>query len=683
MSNPSPDLVIGIDFGTTGTAVAYANPTENKVYHVKNWPEGFKNYDKVPSMVAFEGRNLAAWGFGVLNLELESITNLNSYKLFKPLFNSPNRPDATEAKRCVCTFLEALHKHLQQELKGMLPEQTWDESKVKFLFSYPTTWDQETKERFSTAIEEAGYKKWGDQASLLSLDEAEASMLHYLNSASEYTLPKREDYIMVADIGGGTSDVSINKVVDLTGREAKLLPMVCDEGKYIGSTQIDDQFKDKLRLRLMDPYRERLRDKVDVQQLDAVVDSYLDAAVLHLEQSPVYVQQKHTYGQKAVGGKIQKPEFQLLLPDPSTIKEGVTGSAQDVRRGESIHKGEFFENAFSEQCSKIWNQCKLQMEEFEKMDKVDSGQMVKYVVLAGGLGSSAYIMAKLSQEFAVYAKSHKANPPTVIQIRDAEIAVCQGLVHDELRQLHGNPVWVYPAVASYGIEKAGNKNDIKWFLRYGDELKVPHGITIERHVDIAKLKALDLQLVKVTNPPPTGLIIKSADKEAWNQRAVPVRDISKWVKDLLPSDLKGRHRFSKKATLVIKAELSRELITMTLEYDKQQLSEKIFVLESWHKDPKVGKKGKTAPRSKAWKFNMSTSDKIAAGTLGLGIISGILLAVNQFRKKPEPTPVQVTVDDQKSDKKDGQDADKNVESENGISNSSIANDGGGVSGTVN
>ncbi|KAF5639360.1 actin-like ATPase domain protein [Fusarium sp. NRRL 52700] len=681
MSNPSPDLVVGIDFGTTGTAVAYANPAENKVHHVKNWPEGFKNYDKVPSMVAFKRRNLEAWGFGVMNLELESITNLNSYKLFKPLFNSPNRPDATEAKQCVCTFLEALLKHLQEELKGLLPGQIWDESKVKFLFSYPTTWDQETKERFSTAIEEAGYKKRGDQASLLSLDEAEASMLHYLNSASEHALPKPGDYIIVADIGGGTSDVSINKVVDLTGREAKLLPMVSDEGKYIGSTQIDDQFKDKLRLRLMGPYRERLRDKVAVQHLDTVVESSVDAAVLHLEQSHTYMQQKHTYGQKAVGGKIQKKnEFQLSLPDPSAIPTEATSPIEDRRLRMSIPKEEFFEEAFSQQCSKIWNQCKLQMEELEKMDNVDSGQMVKHVILAGGLGSSAYVMAKLSKEFVEYAESREADPPNVIQIRDAEIAVCQGLVHDELRQLHGNSAWVYPAVASYGIQKARNKNDIKWFLKHGDELNVPHDITIERHVDIAQLEALDLQLVKVTKPPPVGLIFKSADKEAWNQLAVPVRDISKW--DLLPSDLKGRHRFSKKATLVIKAKLSRELITMTLEHDKQQLSEKLFVLETWHKDPKVGKKGKTAPKSKAWKFNMSTSDKIAAGTLAVGIISGILLAVNQFRKKHEPT-VHVTVDDQKTDKKDGQGADQNVESQNDIGDSSTANGGGWGSGTVN
>ncbi|KAF5586244.1 ankyrin repeat [Fusarium pseudocircinatum] len=103
---------------------------------------------------------------------------------------------------------------------------------------------------------------------------------------------------------------------------------------------------------------------------------------------------------------------------------------------------------------------------------------------------------------------------------------------------------------------------------------------------------------------------------------------------------------------------------MSLEYDKQQLGKKLFILESWHKDPRICEKGKTALKSKAWKFNMSTSDKIAAGSLGVAIFGGIMMAVNQFRKKPEP--VQVAANDQKPDSKDGQDGNINVESQNDI-----------------
>lgn len=44
-------------------------------------------------------------------------------------------------------FLKALLKHLKeaQALKDKLPEgQSWDQSKIKFVFSYPTTWNDKT-----------------------------------------------------------------------------------------------------------------------------------------------------------------------------------------------------------------------------------------------------------------------------------------------------------------------------------------------------------------------------------------------------------------------------------------------------------------------------------------------------------------------------------------------------------
>ncbi|KAI1194914.1 hypothetical protein F5X97DRAFT_327011 [Nemania serpens] len=108
MSNQWPDVVVDIDFGTTGTAVAYAKPIENKVYDLTTWPgrsEEYKQYDKVPSMVVFESGRLEAWGFGVMDLKIESIPNLDSYKLFKPLFDSQDPSEASEAERCVRIFL--------------------------------------------------------------------------------------------------------------------------------------------------------------------------------------------------------------------------------------------------------------------------------------------------------------------------------------------------------------------------------------------------------------------------------------------------------------------------------------------------------------------------------------------------------------------------------------------------
>lgn len=490
---------------------------------------GQKHHDKVPSMVAFERKNVEAWGFGVMSLTPESIPNLDSYKLFKPLFNSQNPEHASEAELCVRAFLSELYKYLREALKDQLPEgQTWDESKVKFLFSYPTTWDKDTQARFSAEVRKAGYQAVDEQLSMLSLDEAQASMVHFFSSAREGTLPRPGEHVLVADIGGGTSDISIYEVGSLEGREATLMPVVCDEGRYIGSTQVDEQFRNKLRPIVSSIYRRRLQELPDAQEPEEyALGKYADAAVLHVEQNTVYVTQKHRYGMKAVNGRLQKAIFDLSVSDPVGSKAQAGEVVKKTSIPIPISREEFFEDAFQDQCTKIWDQCRSQMEALQ------AGRTVRHVVLAGGFGSSPYVTAKLREYFAEHANSQKARPPSMIAIGDAQLAVCQGLVHDELRNIHGTGLWVYPAIASYGIQKGGRKDSIRWFLRHGDELKVPHTVDIERHVDIdqiGKAGSLNLKIVKVVRSPPRGLFISSAEKALWIERVEPIQDISDLVK---------------------------------------------------------------------------------------------------------------------------------------------------------
>ncbi|KAI0543649.1 hypothetical protein F4679DRAFT_590269 [Xylaria curta] len=445
--------------------------------------------------------NLEAWGFGVMGLKIESITNFDSYKLFKPLFNSQNPLEASEAERYVRFFLKALYRYLKEELRGQLPDgQAWDQSKVKFVFSYPTTWDEETQARFSAVVKEAGYQAMDGQVAMTSLDEAKASMMHFIKSAHESALPEPGETFSVAE------------------RRTS---------QYISWTTF--KFKDKLRPVVENVYRQRLQEQPSPQQPDKfALEMYVDAAVLYIEQNTVYIIQKYRYGKKVVDGRLQKAEFALSFLDPagSEVQAGKVSTKTSIPI--RIHREEFFENAFRDQCTKICDQCKSQME------RLGAGLTVKHVVLAGGFGSSPYVMANLSEKFAEYAKSQKAN---VSQTADAQIAVCQGLVNDELRNIHGNGSWVYPAAASYGLRKGRKQESIKWFLKHKDELKVPYSVEIERHVNIDqndKVESLDFEIVKMEKlPPPTKFAMNNAEKAQWNQYAVPIKNISDWVKVII------------------------------------------------------------------------------------------------------------------------------------------------------
>lgn len=241
-----------------------------------------------------------------------------------------------------------------------------------------------------------------------------------------------------------TSDIAIYKIGGLErSRGAKLSPLVYDEGKYIGSAYIDERFKETLQPEVKGLYRQRLGAQLNAQRLNEDdVENYVESAMLHIEQSQIYMHQKHTYGMRAVGGRVQKAEFELSLPDPAETEVQAVGVAIKSAISIRIRKRDFFESAFQEQCTKVWEQCKLQME------KLGARLAVEWVVLADGFGSSPYVLESLSKNFSEYARYHHAIAPRVNQIESPQIATCRDLVYDELSNIHGTSLWVHPAAAS-------------------------------------------------------------------------------------------------------------------------------------------------------------------------------------------------------------------------------------------
>lgn len=80
-------IVVGIDFGTTYTAVAWAeasNPTQIEI--IKNWPtSGQLVGPQVPSEIAYseEDRNLFSWGYNI---------SPDRRKVNKPIYSAPLVP---------------------------------------------------------------------------------------------------------------------------------------------------------------------------------------------------------------------------------------------------------------------------------------------------------------------------------------------------------------------------------------------------------------------------------------------------------------------------------------------------------------------------------------------------------------------------------------------------------------
>ena len=85
--------------------------------------------------------------------------------------------------------------------------------------------------------------------------------------------------------------------------------------------------------------------------------------------------------------------------------------------------------------------------------------------------------------------------------------------------------------------------------------------------------------------------------------------------------------------MTIKAKMLPETIAMTLYLGKQELNKTLFVTEEWHASPGVCEGKRRAPKSKAWKFKLSTGEKIAIAGVTISGIGLLLAGLNHFHRK--------------------------------------------------
>jgi hypothetical protein len=80
----------------------------------------------------------------------------------------------------------------------------WNDARIEFIFSVPTTWKPHpTVERFRSITEKAGFGKSPNHTSSIGLTEAEAAAVHM--SRESPAIFKEREILLVCDAGGGTT----------------------------------------------------------------------------------------------------------------------------------------------------------------------------------------------------------------------------------------------------------------------------------------------------------------------------------------------------------------------------------------------------------------------------------------------------------------------------------------------
>ncbi|KAL8953632.1 MAG: hypothetical protein Q9222_000518 [Ikaeria aurantiellina] len=490
MDTRKPDLIVG---------VSYANLSigSESVRCIQKWPgRSQANENKVPTILVYPNhqQNPSSWGFLSETAAEQNATD-KDYKDWFKTFLDPDRlaqkqaedphyspRSIEEVEHWYEDYHRVLYRHIEFKLSPELSGTPWHNAYVEFIVSVPTTWAPHVVERYRGILERAGFAQCRNHTLSMGLTEAEAAAVH--TSLEAAGIFKEQDILLVCDAGGGTTDLSVLAVSDTQTTALSLKQLDVVFGATIGSAAIDYDFESYARSRLQ------------LAHLDSPLPMSPEEIAWEMMKSRDFQNTKCEHG-----GLDDSPMFSVPIPrlDPAYVNLKV-----GIEYGEMKFTREDLQRLFDKQIQKLVGLIDSQL---QSMQHKAPGHQVNHIVLAGGLGHSAYVQDRLRARFLNGGGHSNAASIQVRVAPDPQLAVCKGLVGDRLRRLKvGKPVLKYRCCrASYGTicKELYNKDNpshigrpttkdlmngklyvtqsIAWFIKKGKPMTADEPITHSFH----------------------------------------------------------------------------------------------------------------------------------------------------------------------------------------------------------
>lgn len=247
----------------------------------------------------------------------------------------------------------------------------------------------------------------------IGLTEAEAAAVHVSTEAPG--IFHDSDILLVCDAGGGTTDLSVLRITSNANQSIMLQQLDVVFGETIGSAAIDYEFELLVRQRLTLAH----------QTQPLPVGTEPDDAAWEMMKSRDFQSVKCEYG-----SPDDTPRFSIAIP---RVPHTYSNADPEIRikNGEMMFDREDLQKLFDKQIAKLFRLIDTQLQQlYQKFPN----EAVAHLVLSGGLGNSAYVQHCLREHYA------HTTLPNARQIRvriapDPQLAVCKGLVADQIRKL--------------------------------------------------------------------------------------------------------------------------------------------------------------------------------------------------------------------------------------------------------
>ncbi|ATY61541.1 Hsp70 family chaperone [Cordyceps militaris] len=451
-----PDIIVSVDFGTTFTGVGWRSP-RTPVQVINDWPgSADRGERKVPTKLMYNpDGTLSSWGYLCADdedLEYQTdgghqqaaVAAKTRREFFKMFVDSENlvtaqeqgvaqAPKTTEeAQQYAADFLGEVYRHVKRSVEMQVGlgrvAGGWAGSAVDFLFSVPTTWTRmETINAFKGVIRRAGFGVEGPRHSAqIDLTEAEAAAVATLKTSALRFRPG--SLFLTVDAGGGTTDLSLMRVTSVDADCPQMAQLAAVKGVGIGSALIDRAF-----VRLVE---HRLITWPDVR------DRLPASLGLRMAQGHYFRTVKHKFGEKV----YMQPRFKIQMEG---VSHDFSHAGLGIENGRMVFSMLEIQALFDTQIEGVIKQTTEQLDWLQENGSSDQ----EFVILSGGLGSSAYVRQRLQQQLTSFPHPNATNA-VVIPCQDPQLVVVRGLLLDHQQRTDMGNLSVLAtrvARASYGV----------------------------------------------------------------------------------------------------------------------------------------------------------------------------------------------------------------------------------------
>ena len=243
------EVVVGIDFGSSGSGFAYSYFDKNKIIHGQIY--GASVDYKVPTEIILDDNNYVIQ-FGADCVKYLKEKGLETGHYFKGIkmelyenkryITSINSGKVLPLKLVIQKVLQTIKEIAIKEISKNRPYLKEQTEKIKWVVTVPAIWNEHQKSVMMESCIGAGLVSDKTDKSLFFALEPEAASLYCsINKEIDRKYFRKGEYYIVCDLGGGTGDI----VAHLVGYNNSLNEIFPSCGGNYGSNEIDKNlFKD-------------------------------------------------------------------------------------------------------------------------------------------------------------------------------------------------------------------------------------------------------------------------------------------------------------------------------------------------------------------------------------------------------------------------------------------------------